>query len=104
MAYISCPGQPLGTAYLNGKVFVADFRAGTLVAVGTSTGVYTPVVPTSAQGVISYKSSGEVKVGPDGLLYVLNNGEGEQALYVMQPDGTLYIIDVDELIAYKIEH
>src|SRR5262249_46215530 len=35
----------------------------------------------------TFSHPGEVKVGPDNLLYVLNNGDGDQALYIMKPDG-----------------
>jgi sugar lactone lactonase YvrE len=34
-----------------------------------------------------YALPGDVAEGPDGLLYLLNNGEGDNALYVLDQDG-----------------
>jgi hypothetical protein len=81
------PVQPLGIAYLNGTVFITDYRQATLTALDTSTGESRAVVPHTAQGPLNYTHPGDIKVGPDGLLYLLNNGGSTQALLVMKPDG-----------------
>ncbi|HEX8229163.1 MAG TPA: glycosyltransferase family 39 protein [Chloroflexia bacterium] len=81
------PGEPLGIAYLNGKVYMADYQAQSFGALDTSTGVYTGIEASTASGRISYAHPGDVAVGPDNLLYLLNNGPGDQALLVMREDG-----------------
>jgi hypothetical protein len=94
-------GRPLvethGMAYLDGKLFLASLGprsatgelqpgAGELGVFDPATGEYTTLHPVGAAGPLPYGYPGDVKAGPDGLLYLLNNGPGDQALYVMQPD------------------
>ncbi len=94
--------QPLtevhGMTYLDGKLYLTSLGprstvgqiqlgAGELGAFDPATGSYAAVRPISASGVLTYSYPGDVKTGPDGLLYLLNNGAGDQALYVMQPGG-----------------
>lgn len=79
--------EPLGIAYLDGKVYMADYRGKSLSVLDTATGLQTPIEPRSASGPLSYARPGDVKIGPDKLLYVLNNGPGDEALLVMKPDG-----------------
>jgi streptogramin lyase len=79
--------QPLGIAYLDGKIYVADYQGQSVGELDTATGTYRLVQPSSAEGPLTFARPGDVKVGPDGLLYVLNNGEGHHALYAMKPDG-----------------
>src|SRR5207237_8714874 len=45
------------------------------------------LAPVADTGALSYSNPGDIRVGPDRLLYLLNNGPDTQALYVMQPDG-----------------
>ncbi|MFL5732069.1 MAG: hypothetical protein ACJ78Q_02615 [Chloroflexia bacterium] len=84
--------QGYGIAYYDGKVYIAsygkrqpsgDSSPGELGELDPSTGKYTVVHPTSSQGAVAILHPSEVKVGPDGLLYVLNNGEALQAMYVL---------------------
>jgi DNA-binding beta-propeller fold protein YncE len=84
-----------GITYLDGKVYIALYGQrgdqevpGTVGVFDVSTGSYatlTPVAP--ARPPLAWTHPGSVAVGPDGLLYVLNNGPGDQALLAMQPDG-----------------
>jgi 4-amino-4-deoxy-L-arabinose transferase-like glycosyltransferase len=79
--------EPLGIAYLNGKIYMADYRAQSFGVFDPATGVYTDIQATTPSGRIPYTHPGDVAVGPDNLLYLLNNGPGEQALLVMREDG-----------------
>ena len=84
-------------AYLDGKLYIASLGprrrrgrcspgAGGLGAFDPATGSYTPVLPIGARGLLTYTFPGDVKVGADGLLYLLNNGPGDQAVYALKPD------------------
>jgi hypothetical protein len=79
--------QPLGIAYAGGKIFLTDFRGPAVGALDTSTGIYRPLPPTLGQAALPLAHPGDIKVSPDNLLYLLNNGPGTAALYVMRPDG-----------------
>ncbi|MDQ3707092.1 MAG: glycosyltransferase family 39 protein [Chloroflexota bacterium] len=81
------PGEPLGIAYLNGNIYMADFRGQSFAVLDTVTGAYKAVEATNEQGRVAYAHPGDVAVGPDNLLYLLNNGPGDQALLVMREDG-----------------
>jgi hypothetical protein len=84
-----------GIAYLGGKVYIALYGQrgdqevpGTVGVFDVNTASYatmTPVVPDGAP--LAWTHPGSVAVGPDGLLYVLNNGPDDQALLALQPDG-----------------
>jgi hypothetical protein len=87
-----------GMAYLDGNLYLASLGprssngelqsgAGELGRFDPTTGAYTPLHLTSASGPVPYAYPGDIKVGPDGLLYLLNNGPGDQGLYVLKPDG-----------------
>jgi sugar lactone lactonase YvrE len=90
-----------GMAYLDGKLYISSLgprsaQGEILAGVGElgefdpATGVYTTIHPVSVGGeALPYGYPGDVKVGPDGLLYLLNNGPGKQALYEMKADGTV---------------
>jgi streptogramin lyase len=80
-------GEPLGIAYLNGKIYMADYKARSLGVLDTASGVYTSLKATTSSGAIGYAHPGDVAVGPDNLLYLLNNGPGDEALLVMREDG-----------------
>ncbi|MFL5734679.1 MAG: SMP-30/gluconolactonase/LRE family protein [Chloroflexia bacterium] len=79
--------QPLGIAYLDGRIYLVDYRGGAAGTLDTRTGAFEVLTPQGADGPLSYTHPGDVKVGPDGLLYVLNNGAGDTALLVMRPNG-----------------
>ena len=81
------PSEPLGIAYLGGKVYMADYKAQSFGVLDTATGVYTDIQASTASGPIAYAHPGDVAVGPDTLLYLLNNGPADQALLVMREDG-----------------
>ncbi|MDQ5823431.1 MAG: glycosyltransferase family 39 protein [Chloroflexota bacterium] len=83
------PDEPLGIAYLNGNVYMADFRGQSFGVLDITTGAYKAVEATNAEGRIAYTHPGDVAVGPDNLLYLLNNGPGDQALLVMREDGSV---------------
>ncbi|HEX9990619.1 MAG TPA: SMP-30/gluconolactonase/LRE family protein [Chloroflexia bacterium] len=80
---------PRGIAYMDNKIYVTDYDGKTVGYLELSTGNYRLIQPRNADGPIIYTRPGTVAAGPDGLLYVLNNGDGDQALLVMRPDGEL---------------
>lgn len=81
--------EPLGIAFLNGKVYMADYRGKAVSVLDTTTGISSLLQPVAAGGAITYTHPGDIHFGPGNQLYVLNNGEGSQALFVMKEDGTV---------------
>jgi DNA-binding beta-propeller fold protein YncE len=81
--------MPRGLDFMDNHVYIADFTGSAVSAFDTSTGAFTVMRGVSASAPISFAQPGAVKVGPDGNLYVLNNGPGDQALLVVRPDGSL---------------
>jgi hypothetical protein len=83
--------DPRGIAYLDGKIYIASFGQesipGEVGEFDLARGSYATVRPVSPQGPLPWVHPGDITAGPDGLLYVLNNGPGEHALYAMKPDG-----------------
>ncbi len=87
-----------GIAYLGGKVYIAVYgerqpdgstapgQVG-VIDVQAADGTYAVVQPSNKTSALAWSNPGDIQVGPDGLLYVLNNGPKEQALLVIQPDG-----------------
>jgi len=119
--------QPYGIAFYNGKIYIASygqtlpgggFQLGEFGELDTATGYYKIVQPRALQGLATILHPSEVKVGPDGLLYLLNNGGGKQAMFVLNsnmdvvrqleldakstvsiglsfgPDGKMYVADL----------
>ena len=83
------PDEPSGLAYLNERLYLADYRAGALGVLDLASGDYRVLSPRGPGGPERFERPGDVKVGPDGLLYVLNNGPGQRALLVLEADGRL---------------
>ena len=87
--------DPRGIAYLDGKVYITAFgqrtetgvNPGELGAFDAQTEQYQTLQAYSAQGPIPWGHPADVQVGPDGLLWVLNNGGGDQEVLVMRPSG-----------------
>jgi hypothetical protein len=81
--------SPQGMAYLDGKLYFADFKERYVGVLDTSTGEASILQPLGAADVTTYTQPTDIAVGPDNLLYVLNNGEGPLAVLVMRGDGTI---------------
>lgn len=80
---------PHGIAYLDGKVYVADFNTSTIVAFDTATGESRIIANAETTGGVLLHP-GNIAVGNDGKLYVLNNGvDAFQAILVISPDGQI---------------
>jgi sugar lactone lactonase YvrE len=79
--------QPRGIAFHEGKLYVTGYESRSLLALDVASGASAPVLPVAAGAPLTYTHPGAVEVGPDGLLYVLNNGERQASLYGMRPDG-----------------
>ena len=79
--------QAAGIAYLNGKLFLADYAGRSVGELDVRTGAYPTLPLSSAHGAPRYGYPGDVAVGPQRLLYLLNNGPGKDALYVISPRG-----------------
>jgi hypothetical protein len=84
-----------GIAYLDGKVYIAQFGPagspdvpGTVGILTVATGAYAELQPIGPDGQpMAWAHPGSVAVGPAGLLNVLNNGDGDQALLALDPAG-----------------
>ncbi|MDQ5826497.1 MAG: NHL repeat-containing protein [Chloroflexota bacterium] len=81
--------SPQGMAYLDGKLYFADFKEKHVGVLDTTSGQVSILQPIGAADVTTYTQPTDIAVGPDNLLYVLNNGEGPEALLVMRGDGTI---------------
>jgi outer membrane protein assembly factor BamB len=88
--------DPRGIAYAQGKVYVAcygersptgDTGPGEVIEQDLGTGGTRRLRPRQAGREVAWSHPGDLKLGRDGLLYVLNNGPGDQALLVLK-DGT----------------
>jgi hypothetical protein len=79
--------QPRGAAYVYGRLFLTDYDGRSLGMLIVGTGTYQTISLRSSRGPVKYGHPGDVKLGPHHLLYLLNNGRGREALYVLRPDG-----------------
>ncbi|HEX7579982.1 MAG TPA: hypothetical protein VF580_08285 [Thermoanaerobaculia bacterium] len=88
-----------GIAYLNGKVYITEYGQpqpdgipplpGRVGVFDVASKTFSVIRPFSSTGAENWVHPGDVKVGPDGWLWVLNNGIGDQALLVMKPGGEI---------------
>lgn len=87
-----------GIAYLNGKVYITEYGQpqpaanslpGQVGVFDVASKSFSVIQPFSSAGPEDWVHPGDVKVGPDGWLWVLNNGIGDQALLVMKPGGEI---------------
>jgi hypothetical protein len=79
--------QPSGMVFAGGSLFLTDYTGRSMGALNLITGTYERVVLRSAGGTIPFGHPGDMQVGPSGHLYLLNNGLGPEALYVVRSDG-----------------
>jgi sugar lactone lactonase YvrE len=76
-----------GLARLDGTVYITAYRSGTLLAFDLASGGSPRFLVSAPPGGAVRERPSDVQVGPDGLLYVLNNGEATRAVLVLNPDG-----------------
>lgn len=90
--------NPGAIAYLDGHIYIPQFGIrtesgwgqGSVKAFDVRTGEYSAFTAEWADGRgVPWAHPGSVVVGPDGYLYVLNNGEGDEALLVMDSSGKI---------------
>jgi DNA-binding beta-propeller fold protein YncE len=69
-------------------VFIAGWRQPTVGAFDIASGEYRTIEARLTSGQTApYHRPGDVRLGADGYLYVLNNGPGDTGIYVMDRDG-----------------
>ena len=90
--------DPRGIAWHGGKVYVTDYgeRLGTgetlpgsVGVLDVTSGTYRSFTPHDGGTELAWANPGDAKVGPDGRLWVLANGRGMDAVYVVEPAGRL---------------
>jgi hypothetical protein len=90
------PVRAYGITALNNLIYVTGYgyqdrsgaeSGGTVGVLNVNTGEYKLINPVAPGGAMAFSHPGDIKMGPDGMLYVLNNGPGTEALLAMTPDG-----------------
>jgi hypothetical protein len=81
------PKLPRGITYLNGKVYITDYDGDALGELDTGSGAYKFVQPVKGGTPVALSHPGDIKVGSDGLLYVLTNSKEPVNMYAMKPSG-----------------
>lgn len=82
-----------GIAYLDGSVYITVYAIahpetdGTMWKFDLAAARMDPFTVSDSNGVVAWKHPADAKVGPDGTLYLLNNGPGDAALLTVRPDG-----------------
>jgi hypothetical protein len=78
---------PRGITLHDGKMYIADYEGPTVGELDLATGDYRLIEARGPDGPVPWVHPGDVQFGPDGLLYVVNNGMGNEALYGMTLQG-----------------
>lgn len=73
--------------FFESSIYVADYRGGAVCVLDIKTGRWDRLRPRQGEKSLEFIRPGDVKAGPGGLLFVLNNGTAGDALYGMRPDG-----------------
>lgn len=81
------PRQPEGAAFAGGKVYLTDYSGRSVGVLDVNTGLYGPMALRTSRGPLPLAHPADIILGPGHLLYLLNNGRGANALYVMTPSG-----------------
>ena len=81
------PKQAEGMTFFEGSIYVADYRGGAVWVLDLKTEKWKRLQPRQGEKSLEFIRPGDVKPGPGGLLFVLNNGTGTEALFGMRPDG-----------------
>ncbi|MGH2441905.1 MAG: hypothetical protein ACRDFX_01930 [Chloroflexota bacterium] len=83
------PVQPSGALFAGGRLYISDYRGGTIGVLDPTSGAYRLVKPSLAGKPLSFAHPGALSAGPNHTLYVLNNGPGRRALFLMRPNGAI---------------
>jgi outer membrane protein assembly factor BamB len=80
---------PQGIEYMDGKVYITDYQGASVGVYDLAAGTYSPLQIKFEGADVPLGQPGDIKAGPNGDLYLLNNGPAENALLVIKPDGTV---------------
>ncbi|MEO8286843.1 MAG: hypothetical protein ABI670_10455 [Chloroflexota bacterium] len=78
-----------GIEYLDGKVYVTDPQSKVVGVFDLASKSYSQWEAMSDGTPVPFAGPGDIKEGPNNELYLLNNGDNDDALFVMKPDGTI---------------
>jgi hypothetical protein len=84
--------EPYGIAYYDDKIYISTYARNSYSIVGAfdiKSQVFTVIKPTMDSTEVAFSHVGDIKMGPDGDFYVLNNGDLSNAMWVMKPDGEI---------------
>jgi outer membrane protein assembly factor BamB len=83
------PKLPRGIGYLDGRIYITDYDGDAVGELNTASGAYKLLEPSKDGSPVAFKHPGDVKVGADGLLYVVNNDQQPHPMYAMEPSGVV---------------